>query len=162
MRVTRWIVVALVGGVALLTLAAFVARFHDGPLGALPGGPLRAGLLQDSPILDWSFAADEERIEMQLLSQNLSRTTWLLVRDGAAFIPCSLSFPPGKSWHRIAVRDGRALLRIRGRRYTVVLERVEDADLAQKLGYVLRAKYGHEPLGSGGIWYFRVTWQRLD
>jgi hypothetical protein len=158
MRIMRWIAIALVVGVALLALVAFVARYLDGPIGPLPGGPLEAGELHELPISDWSFAADEELIEMQLLSQGRSRTTWFLVREREGFIPCSLSFPPGKSWHQSALRDGRALLRIRGKRYPVVLKRVKDVRLAQELGYVLRAKYGNEPLGSGGIWYFRFTW----
>jgi len=158
MRIMRWIGIAVVGVIALLMLVAFAARYLDGPVGPLPGGPLEAGELQESLISNWSFAADEELIEMQLVSQKRSRTTWILVRGGEAFIPCSLSFPPGKRWHQSALKDGRALLRIRGRRYPVVLERVEDAKLAQALGYVLRAKYGREPLASGGIWYFRFTW----
>jgi hypothetical protein len=158
MRIMRWVGIAVVGVVALLMLLAFAARFHDGPVGALPGGPLEAGELQESPISDWSFAADQELIEMQLVSQERSRTTWILVRGGAAFIPCSLSFPPGKRWHQNALQDGRALLRIQGLRYPVLLERVEDAKLAQTLGYVLQTKYGRRPSGSGGVWYFRVTW----
>ena len=158
MRIMRWLGIAVVVAVALLPLVAFVARFLDGPVGPLLGGPLKAGELQESMISDWSFAADEELIEMELLSQKRSRTTWILVHGRDGFIPCSLTFPPGKSWHHSAVRDGRALLRIRGQRYPVVLERVEDAKLVKDLGYVLRDKYGHGPLGSGGVWYFQFTW----
>jgi hypothetical protein len=143
--------------VGLLVLVALGARFRDGPGGPFPGGPLQAGLLAESPVSDWSFAADEETIELQLLSQVRSRTTWILVRDGAAFIPCNLGFPPAKSWHERAVEDGRAVLRMQGRRYPVTLERIEDAKLAATLGDVLRAKYSGGPPGGDGVWYFRVT-----
>jgi hypothetical protein len=156
MRVLRIIGFLLLAVVGLLVLVALGARFHDGPVGPFPGGPLRAGLLEESRVSDWSFATDEETIELQLLSQERSRTTWILVRDGAAFIPCSLGFPPAKSWHERAVEDGRAVLRIQGRRYPVTLERVDDEELAAALGDVLRGKYGAGPPGAGDAWYFRV------
>jgi hypothetical protein len=106
MRILRIIGLLLMAAVGLLLLVALGARFNDGPVGLFPGGPLQAGLLREDPVSDWSFATDEETIELQLLSQERSRTTWILVRDGAAFIPCSLSFPPAKSWHQRAVEDG--------------------------------------------------------
>jgi hypothetical protein len=157
MRILRIIGLLLVTAVGLLVLVALGARFNDGPVGPFPGGPLQAGLLEEDPVSDWSFATDEETIELQLLSQERSRTIWILVRDGAAFIPCSLRFPPAKSWHQRAVEDGRAALRVQGRRYPVTLARVEDAGLVAELGDVLRRKYGTGPPGEGGAWYFRVT-----
>src|SRR4029434_4165943 len=102
--------------VALVVLGAvgfFAPRFvHDGPIGPIPGGPLRSGTLADAPVGDWSFAREVKEIEMQLESQGRSRTTWILVRDGAAWVPCSLGFPPGKTWYEDAQRDGRAILRL--------------------------------------------------
>jgi hypothetical protein len=157
MRVIRIIALLLLAAVALLVFVALGARFNDGPIGLFPGGPLEAGPLEEDPVTDWSFATDEETIELQLLSQDRSRTTWILVRGGAAFIPCSLSFPPAKSWHQRAVENGRAVLRMRGRRYPVALERVEDEELAAALGEVVRGKYGTGPPGEGAAWYFRVT-----
>jgi hypothetical protein len=157
MRVLRIIGLLLLAAIGLLVLVALGARFHDGPIGVFPGGTLQAGLLEEDPVGDWSFAAEEETIEFQLVSQERSRTVWILVRDGAAFIPCSLDFPPAKSWHERAVEDGRAVLRIQGRRYPVTLERIEDAELAAALGDVLQAKYSGGTPGGGGVWYFRVT-----
>lgn len=157
MRILGIIGFLLVAIVGLLVLVALGARFHDGPVGPFPGGPLQAGPLEQDPVTDWSSATDEETVELQLLSQERSRTTWILVRDGAAFIPCSLSFPPAKSWHQRAVEDGRAVLRMQGRRYPVTLERVEDEELAAALGDLVREKYGAGPPGKGGTWYFRVT-----
>ena len=157
MRILRSIGLLLVAAVGLLVIVALGARFNDGPVGPFPGGPLQAGLLEENPVSDWSFATDEETIELQLLSQGSSRTVWILVRDGAAFVPCSLSFPPAKNWYLRAVEDGRAALRMQGRRYSVTLGRVEDAELAAALGDVVRGKYGVEPPGEGGTWYFHVT-----
>lgn len=156
MRLLRVVGLLFLAGIALLVFVAVGARFHDGPVGLFPGGALKSGVLEESPVGDWSFAADEETIELQLLDQERSRTVWILVRDGVAFIPCNLDFPPGKSWHEHAVKDGRALLRIQGRRYAVTLERVDDVGLAEALGDVMRAKYSGGPPG-GNEWFFRVA-----
>jgi len=156
MRLLRRIGILLLAAIGLLVLVAVGARFHDGPVGLFPGGPLKAGLIEETPVSDWSFVTDEDTIELQLLVQERSRTVWILVRDGLAFIPCSLDFPPGKSWHERAMEDGRAVLRIQGRRYPVTLSRVEDKELASALGGVVRAKYSGVPPGSD-VWYFRVT-----
>jgi hypothetical protein len=153
----RAIGILLLATVGLLALVAFGARFHDGPVGLLPGGPLRAGPLQEDGVADWSFAADEDTIELQLLSQQRSRTTWILVRDGAAFVPCNVGFPPGKSWHHRAMQDGSAILRIREQRYPVSLDRVEDTALAQILTEMVPAKYSRRPPGDTETWFFRVT-----
>ena len=157
MRILRIIGLVLVAAVGLLVLVAVGARFNDGPVGLFPGGPLEAGLLEEDPVSDWSFVTDEETIELQLLSQERSRTVWILVRDGEAFIPCSLSFPPAKSWHERAVQDGRTVLRMQGRRYPVTLERIEDAELAAALEDVLRVKYSGGPPAVSGFWHFRIT-----
>jgi hypothetical protein len=157
-RILRIIGWSLVGIVGLLVLLAFGARFHDGPVGLFPGGPLEAGTLEASPVADWGFAQGENTIELQLLSQQRSRTTWILVQDGAAFIPCAIGFPPGKTWHEYAVQDGRALLRIAGRRYPVTLERVEDPTLSAALTERAKEKYGSRtPRSDAGVWFFRVS-----
>ncbi|HBZ69523.1 MAG TPA: hypothetical protein DEP35_07245 [Deltaproteobacteria bacterium] len=157
MRVLRIIGLFLACVVGLLVVVAFGARFHDGPVGLFPGGPLEAGALEGSPVTDWSFAQTENTIELQLLSQQRSRTTWILVHDGAAFIPCAIGFPPGKTWHQHAVQDGRAVLRIEGRRYPVTLQRIEDPELAAALAAIVKEKYGRSPPTGEGVWYFRVT-----
>jgi hypothetical protein len=157
LRVLRIIGLFLACVVGLLVVVAFGARFHDGPVGLFPGGPLEAGALEGSPVTDWSFAQTENTIELQLLSQQRSRTTWILVHDGAAFIPCAIGFPPGKTWHQHAVQDGRAVLRIEGRRYPVTLQRIEDPELAAALAAIVKEKYGRSPPTGEGVWYFRVT-----
>jgi hypothetical protein len=145
---------------ALLVLGALVyygARLGDGPLGPIPGGPLRKGELVAEPVADWSFAKDVPEIELQLASQGLSRVTWILVRDGQAYIPCSLGFPPGKTWYRFAAEDGRATLRIEGRLYPLTLTRVEDASFEQALRAEVPRKYPRLPPTDAGVWFFRVA-----
>lgn len=152
--VLRWLVrlvIVLVLGVAAL---AIIARFLDGPVGPLPGGPLRAGVLVVEPVADWSFAADEQEVELQLDAQSTSRTTWILVKDGRAYVPAATEFPPGKTWHRAALEDGRATLRIAGKRYPVTLVRVEDEQLGAAVRAVAEAKYPERP--EGEAWLFEA------
>jgi hypothetical protein len=159
MTVLRWLLRIAAVLVALFALLFFGARFHDGPLGPIPGGPLAAGQLVEDPVADWSFAKDTGEIELQLASQNRSRTVWFFVIDGKAYVPCSLSTPPGKTWHKEAVVDGRATLRIGGKRYPVQLTKLDDA-VAQQMNEAARAeltrKYKRLPPGEGGAWLFAV------
>jgi hypothetical protein len=160
MAVLRWL---LRGVAALLALAAVVffgARLLDGPLGPIPGGPLASGEIVAKPVVDWSFARDVEEVELQLASQRRSRITWILVHEGVAYVPCSLGFPPGKRWHREAVSDGRAILRIASRRYPVTLEKLDDAEQARlepKLLAEVARKYPRRPPADAGVWIFRVA-----
>lgn len=162
MTVLRWIARIVIALVALIAFVYFGARFHDGPLGPIPGGPLAAGEAVSGPIADWSFAKDTGEIELQLDSQRQSRTVWFFVLDGKAYVPCSLSTPPGKTWHKLAVADGRATLRIDGKRYPVTLTKLDDT-IAQQMFDAVRAeltrKYGRLPPSEGGAWLFQVASQ---
>ena len=149
-------------GVALGAMLYFGARLHDGPLASgpfalIPGGPLRSGELFQLPVNDWSFAVDVDVIELQLESQNISRTTWILVKDGAAYIPCSLGFPPGKKWYVHAQQDGRAVLRIQGKRYPVTLTKDESPSFAELALAEVTRKYGSPPPSDAGVLFFKVT-----
>ncbi len=156
MRVVK-ILAGLVIGLLLVVLAAAgLARFLDGPLGMLPGGALVSGERVEAPVADWSFAAEIETIEMQLVADDTSRTTWIVVHDGRAYIPCSLGFPPGKKWYRRADRDGDARVRIDGRLYPVRLSRVHDEKLASELKEAARAKYGGGPPSGSEVWFFAI------
>lgn len=157
MTIVRWlfrIVAALVVLVALIFLAA---RFHDGPLGPIPGGALASGEVVAEPVADWSFARDVPEIELQLTSENGARTVWILVEEGRAYVRCSLGFPPGKRWYKHAAQDGRATLRIEGRRYPVTLTKTDDPALAERLRTEVERKYGRIPPTEAGVWIFQVA-----
>ena len=164
MRILKWLgylVLALAVGIAALFGAA---RLHDGPmsgaLGMIPGGPLESGDAVATPIADWSFARDVDTIEMQLVGDVTSRTTWILVDRGVAYVPCSLGFPPMKNWYKRADVDGRAWLRIAGKRYPVELRRTNDAEVIGRLGAEVKRKYarggGGLPPSEAGVWFFAV------
>ena len=161
MRVVRWLAIAV--GVLVLFVASIfvVARFHDGPLGLAPGGPLVAGEVVTAPVGDWGFATAIETVELQLDGESSSRTTWILVEGGRAYIPVSLSFPPGKRWHKAADQNGAAWVRIAGQRYPVTLTRVQDETLRSQLIGVVGNKYSGGPPGqtgtADGVWFFEVA-----
>ena len=160
MTLVRWLVRIVTALVAVIALVYFGARFHDGPLGPIPGGPLEAGDAVTAPVTDWSFAKDTGEIELQLASQRQSRTVWFFVLDGKAYVPCSLSTPPGKTWHKQAVMNGQATLRIDGKRYPVTLTKLDDTIAQQMIGAAraeLARKYGQPPPGEGGAWLFQLS-----
>jgi hypothetical protein len=155
MLLLRWLIrftaaFALLAGAVVLS-----SRYADGPLGPLPGGKLASGPFVTQPVGDWAFATGVAEIEMQLDSQSTSRTTWILVHEGRAYIPAAAEFPPGKTWHRVALEDGRAVLRIDGKRYPVQLAKVDDAAVQAAVRKVAEAKYPSRPAGE--IWLFSVT-----
>ncbi len=158
MRVLKWLGGTVLAIALVISAVLLVAPFNDGPIAFLPGGPLESGELIREPVADWSFATSLETIEMQLIADDdRSRTTWILVRGRSAFIPCTLGFPPGKSWHRLALDDGRAVVRIAGRRYPVTLVKVEDPAAQATLAAVSAAKYPPAPGSDAGSWYFRLA-----
>jgi hypothetical protein len=106
---------------------------------------LTRGVLVAEPIRDWSFAADVQEVELQLESQSKSRTTWIVVHQGKAYIPAATGFPPGKTWHRAALDDGRAIVRIAGKRYPVTLVKVEDPPLFTAVVETAKQKYPARP-----------------
>jgi len=164
MRILKWLgylVLAIAVGIAALFGAA---RLHDGPmsgvLGMIPGGPLESGESVSTAVTDWSFARDVDTIEMQLTGDVTSRTTWILVDQGIAYVPCSLGFPPMKNWYKRADVDGRATLRIDGKRYPVELHRTSDAEVIGRLVAEVKRKYGRGgglPPSEAGVWFFAVA-----
>jgi len=158
MKVLRWLVIALVVVVASIALVAFGARFADGPVAIFPGGPFESGEWVPDAQVDWTSAAGLEEIELQSGDPARSRTTWILVVDGEAYVPCSLSFPPGKTWHHEALAnpEAEAVVRVAGKRYRRRLVKVDDPALEQRLAETVRAKYTAPP-GSAGVWFFHLA-----
>lgn len=182
--------------VLVLIGSALVAqRLSDGPLTAIiPGGPLRAGALVSEADIDWpkvlgdkgscvdGVCAPMEPIELQLVEPPTSRYTGIMVRESQLYVPCDLGFMWGrfsgsqrrvlhliylfKRWHEDALRDGRVVLRIDGKRYERQAVRVTDPELLAALRLQLeemaRQWVSPEPLagaptdGPSDIWFFRI------
>ncbi|HTO53165.1 MAG TPA: hypothetical protein VMR50_07240 [Myxococcota bacterium] len=152
MKILRRLLVGLVVLVLLAIVAVLVAqRFSDGPIGPISGGPLRQGELVTDPNVDWSKVLEPGKtIELELVSTGQSRTTGAFVRDGQLYVPCDLGYlahklPSAgmratlavislvKHWNEDAVKDGRVVLRIAGKRYERQAVRVTDPELLSSM-----------------------------
>ncbi|MDJ0787388.1 MAG: hypothetical protein QNK05_11315 [Myxococcota bacterium] len=133
--------------------------FLDGPVAIFPGGSLTSGDWVDAPVSDWSFAAEAEEVELQLAGEDSSRTTWIIVHERQAYIPCNLEFPPFKTWHERALVDGAAIVRIDGKRYRVQMTEVGDQQLRHEIERTASGKYGVEPRppDDESVLFFRLT-----
>jgi hypothetical protein len=156
MKMIRWLGIGVAIAAVSIALFAWGARLADGPIGMFPGGPFESGDWVSEELIDWTFAANLPEIELQSGSPARSRTTWILVAEGEAYVPCSLSFPPGKSWHREALQDPDAVVRIEGKRYRRKLVKIDDPPLEQQLLEAAQRKY-QPPPSSAGVWFFRLA-----
>lgn len=134
-----------------VVLGLVVAKFFDGPIGPIPGGAFRSGEVVTESVDDWSFAADVQLAELQLVGENQSRTVGFVLDGGEAFVPST----PSTFWPRKAAASGAAWLRIDGRRYPVNLSRITGADRTAAIRAVADAKYGWQDAGTE-YFFFRV------
>jgi hypothetical protein len=162
---------AIVLGVAVILGALLLgARFHDGPLAIVAGGPFTSGESYVGPEPDWSFVRELATIEFQSLEPARSRTTWVVEHEGRVFIPCGYMNSwwgrIWKKWPLEAERDGRVILRIDGKLYERALVRRLDGEaLAPVLDKLARKYFGASgptpgaaaQVNSGSLWIFEVV-----
>jgi hypothetical protein len=180
---------ALISVVLLLSLfvAARIAQTRaDGPLGPIPGGPLRAGPLVSDPEVNWASEFDPlGLIELQLVDPPRSRATVALVHDGVLYAVCDRGYvwrrlPRAgarlvrrvlyalRTWPEEALIDGRAVVRVGGKRYPRQAVRVTDPVLLTSLRELVdRATAAHssepllnDPQDPESIWFFRLDPRR--
>ena len=138
MKLFAKIVLGLVLAIAAVVAAVLIgARFADGPLEIIAGGPFTTGELQAGPPADWSFVRDIDTIEFQSLEPPRSRTVWVLSHEGRVFIPCGyMNSTWGRIWKQWPIEaesDGRIITRIDGKLYNQNLVRIQDGPLIQPL-----------------------------
>jgi len=143
------------------------ARFGDGPIAIIAGGPFTRGELFRGPEPDWSFVRDVREVEFQLLDPARSRTTWILHHEGKAYIPCGyMTTWWGKIWKRWpleAERDPRILLRIGDALYERQLVRIQEDPIVAPLLAELSRKYAggreipREAVASGSLWLYELA-----
>ncbi len=166
------ILLRVVGGllvVLLLALGALLvgARFADGPVAIVAGGPFTSGELVRGPEPDWSFAREVQEVEFQLIEPPRSRTTWILEHKGKVYIPCGYMTTwwgkIWKQWPAEAERDPRILLRIGDDIYERRLVRIEAGPVVAPLLAELSRKYAGgspipmEAVTSGYLWLYELA-----
>ena len=163
-------IIGYVVGVLVIVIAAtlFAARFADGPLEIIAGGPFQSGdLATEEP--DWAFVRDYNTVEFQLLDPEASRTTWIAVHDGRVFIPSGyMTTWWGKIWKQWplqALEAPEAILRVDGTLYERELVRITDptdpaidpviAELSRK--YAQGQSLPRSAFDSGYLWIFELV-----
>jgi hypothetical protein len=165
MKILRWFGVAVVSLALLVALVLFAARFADGPVEIIAGGPFTSGALFDGPEPDWSFVRDTPTVEFQLLNPPRSRTTWIIEHQGKIYIPCGyMTTSWGKIWKQWPIeaeQDGRAILRVDGNLYPRQLLRVISDPALKQIIRKLSRKYKipatMEAVESGYLWLFEMA-----
>ncbi len=161
------VVVAILILVPVVALGALMvsARFSDGPSAVFAGGPLVDGELVTGPEPDWSFARDVGTIELQLLEPPRSRLIWIAEHEGKIYVVSGYmdSFLGNlwKKWPAQAVEDGRAILRIDGKRYERQLVRIITGDVVAGVAAEFSRKYGAgmtpAAIESENTWLFELA-----
>ena len=159
----------LAGGVGLAVLLVVVvvigARFGDGPIAIVPGGPLVSGELVTGGEPDWTFARDVKEMEFQLVEPPRSRTVWLQVHDKKLYLVSgymnSVLGRIWKKWPAQALEDGRAVVRLDGKRYERELVRIlDDRPLLEAIAAEINRKYGAglnaDMAARGDAWFFAL------
>ena len=164
LRVLTGLLLVLILGVAALFITA---RVSDGPLAIVAGGPVTSGTLQTGPEPDWSFLRDTREIQFQLLEPARSRTTWVVVHEGKAYIPSGYMTSwwgkLWKHWPHEAEEDGRILLRVGDELYARQLVRIESGPRLAPITAELSRKYAGgqeipvEAVTSGSLWLFELA-----
>jgi hypothetical protein len=165
-------ILRIVGGTLILLILGFGglvigARFADGPIAIIAGGPFTSGELVTGPEPDWSFIRETQEVEFQLLDPLRSRTTWILEHEGKAYIPCGyMTTWWGRIWKKWPIEageDGRILLRVGDELYERQLVRIEDSPLLEPITAEMRRKYPSassmtvEAATSGYLWIFELA-----
>jgi len=150
------VLAALVVAVALFGVGAY-ARWHDGPIGPFPGGPLVAGEPVAIPVTDWSFAAPLQTLELEVAPDKpRSVTTWFLIVDGVLYVPSGDG--ASKTWTNQVMQDGRVRVRLDRKLYELQATRVTDPEIGKRLPAAVRDKYGFgdgQPVEGG--WAFALA-----
>ena len=157
-------VLLLIPVVAIGTLVV-TSGYADGPSAVFGGGPLVAGELVTGPEPDWSFARDIGTIELQLLDPPQSRLIWVVEHENKLYVVAGyMGSRIGRLWKRWpaqAERDGRAIVRMAGKRYERTLVRVKTGAVVEGVTAELRRKYGSgataAAIEAGTTWLFELA-----
>ena len=149
---------------AVLTAAA-KQRFADGSNRVFSGGPLVSGELHAGAEPDWSFTDDVQTIDLQLLDPPRSRTIWIQAHDDKIYVFSGfMSTAVGRLWKRWPVQaesDGRAVLRIDGKRYERQLVRIASGPALEGITRSIRDKYTYDvsraTVEAGDTWVFEAA-----
>lgn len=154
----------LIPVVAIGTLIV-ASSYSDSASPLFGGGELSSGELVRGPEPDWRLARDLPTIELQLISPARSRVIWIVEHDGTPYVVSGyMGSAIGRLWKRWPVqaeRDGRAIVRIGGKRYERTLKRIRTGAVVEGVAAELRRKYRYAvtaaDIEAGTTWLFELA-----
>jgi hypothetical protein len=157
-------VLLLVPLVAIGTLLV-ASGYSDGASPLFGGGELVSGELVTGPEPDWSMVREVPTIELQLLDPPRSRVMWIIEHGGKPYVVSGyMGSAVGRFWKRWPVqaeRDGRAIIRVGGKRYERTLKRIKTGPEVEGIAAELRRKYQYQvtpaDIEAGTTWLFELT-----
>lgn len=157
-------VLLLIPIVAIGTLLV-ASGYSERPSTVFGGGELVSGELVTGPEPDWSFVRDIPTIELQLLNPPRSRVIWILEDAGKPYVVSAyMGTSIGRFWKRWPVQaehDGRAVMRVAGKRYERTLKRIKTGDVVPGVLTELQRKYRLRvtpaDIEAGNVWMFEVA-----
>jgi hypothetical protein len=157
-------VLLLIPVIAIATLLV-ASGYSDGAGPLFGGGELVSGELVTGPEPDWRFAREVPTIELQLLDPPRSRVMWIVEHAGKPYVVSGyMGSAVGRFWKRWPVqaeRDGRAIVRIGGKRYERTLKRIRTGTEVEGVAAELRRKYQYQvtpaDIEAGTTWLFELT-----
>src|SRR5262245_32943929 len=157
-------VLLLIPIVAIGTLLV-ASGYTDGASPVFGGGELASGELVTGPEPDWRFVHDVPTIELQLLNPPRSRVIWIIEHEGKPYVVSAyMGSTIGRFWKRWPVqaeRDGRAIVRIGGKRYERTLKRIKTGPVVEGVAAELRRKYRYQvtpaDIEAGTTWLFELA-----
>ncbi|MCX2981949.1 hypothetical protein EYC98_13890 [Halieaceae bacterium IMCC14734] len=165
MKIIKFFVYSILFAALIVGGVLFGARFADGPLEIIAGGPFRSGELVTGPEPDWSFVRDLETVEFQLERPPRSRTTWIVEHEGRIYIPSGyMTTAWGKIWKQWpleAERDGSSILRVGDQLYQRQLIRRKTGPEVAAVVALIAEKYNipatPEAVASDYLWLFEMA-----
>ena len=155
MTVLRWLLRLVLAAVVLVALLFLGARFHDGPLGPIPGGAF-VGAVDPGPP-DWSRL--EKVIELEIRpAKPWSLSVWNVVVGGEVYVPSAMG--ERRRWTKVAVAEPMVRVRTGGRIYLRRIEKVTDPALRKRIGEAVAKRYELRPPedpAQDTTWYFRLA-----
>lgn len=165
MKILKYLGLAILAFLLGSLLFLFGARFADGPMEIVAGGPFRSGELSPAPE-SWAFLRDRDTLEFQTLEPARSRTVWLAVHEDRLFLVSGyMNSGLGavwKQWPHYLEEDDRIILRIDGELYEQRLQRIMEGPEVLPVLEELNRKYGVgevtsiDTVSNGDTWMFEV------
>ena len=159
MRILKWIGIA---SLALAVVGGVAYALRRDPIGPLAGRQL-TGPVVTEPVQDWSFSDEHMLIAVETrLGDPHSVTTVCFTVDGELYVPATGGSQ--KQWTQHVMSDPRVRVKIDGKVYPALAERVTDTSRSADIRAAAREKYDLDANAAPpeDLWVFRLRSPGID